>query len=92
MAHKKVRLRTVFADNIASKFKGLPTSIEDIETEWCLFGTAVIMSATTVIVADVSLLQRRRVAKKELLGGTRKLKKIVVRKKWPIRPGLKINL
>ena len=30
-------VRTAFADNIASKFKELPTSTEDIETEWCLF-------------------------------------------------------
>ena len=39
-------VRTAFADNIASKFKELPTSTEDIETEWCLFRTAVITSAT----------------------------------------------
>ena len=44
MADKEVR--TAFADNIASKFKELPTSTEDIETEWCLFRTAVITSAT----------------------------------------------
>ena len=35
LADKEVR--TAFADNIASKFKELPTSTEDIETEWCLF-------------------------------------------------------
>ena len=44
LADKQVR--TAFADNIASKFKELPTSTEDIETEWCLFQTAVIRSAT----------------------------------------------
>ena len=44
LADKEVR--TAFADNIASKFKELPTSTEDIETEWCLFRTAVIASAT----------------------------------------------
>ena len=44
MADKEVR--TAFADNIASKFKELLTSTEDIETEWCLFQTAVITSAT----------------------------------------------
>ena len=38
--------RTAFADNIASKFKDFPTSTEDIETEWCLFRTAIITSAT----------------------------------------------
>ena len=31
---------------MASKFKEFPTSTDDIETEWCLFGTAVITSAT----------------------------------------------
>ena len=44
MADKEVQ--TVFADNIASKFKELPTSTEDIETESWLFQTAVITSAT----------------------------------------------
>ena len=44
LADKK--LRTAFADNIACKFKELPTSTEDIETEWCLFRTAVVTSAT----------------------------------------------
>ena len=39
-------VRTAFADNIASKFKELPTFTKDIETEWCLFRTAVITSAT----------------------------------------------
>ena len=39
-------VRTAFADNIASKFKELPISTEDIETEWCLFRLAVITSAT----------------------------------------------
>ena len=29
--------------------------------------------------------------RKELLGGTKKLKKLFVRKKWPIRPGLQIS-
>ena len=44
LADKEVR--TAFADNIASKFKKLPTPTEDIETERCLFRTAVITSAT----------------------------------------------
>ena len=39
-------VRTAFADNIVSKFKELSASTEDIETEWCLFRTAVITSAT----------------------------------------------
>ena len=43
LADKEVR--TAFADNIASKFKELPASTEDIETEWCLFRT-VTTSAT----------------------------------------------
>ena len=44
MADKETR--TAFADNIASKFKELPTSTEDIETEWCLLRTAVIAFTT----------------------------------------------
>ena len=36
---------TAFADNIACKLKELPTAAEDIETDWCLFQTAVITSA-----------------------------------------------
>ena len=42
-------------------------------------------------VADASGLEGRRVARKELLGGTKELKKLFVRKKWPVRPGLHIS-
>ena len=42
-------------------------------------------------VVDVSVLEGRRLARKELFGGTKKLKKLFVRKKWPIRPGLQIS-
>ena len=38
-------------------------------------------------VADVSVLEGRRVARKELLGGTKKLKRLFEQKKWPLRPG-----
>ena len=87
MADKE--LQTAFADYIASKFKKLPASTEDIETEWCLFRTAVITSATNCC-------GRKRVggtksSKKKLFGGTKKLMKLFVRKKWPIRPGLQIS-
>ena len=44
LADKEVR--TAFAHNVATKFKELSTSTEDIETEWCLFRIAVITSAT----------------------------------------------
>ena len=40
---------------------------------------------------DVSVLERRSEARKEILGGTRKLKKLFVQKKWPIRPALQIR-
>ena len=40
---------------------------------------------------DVSVLEGRRVERKELLGGTKRLKKLFVRKKWLIRPGLQIS-
>ena len=90
LADKEVR--TAFADNIASKFKELPASTEDIETEWCLFRTAaVILLRPLLTVADVSVLEGRRVARKELFGGTKKLKKLFVQKKWPIGPGLQIS-
>ena len=43
-------------------------------------------------VADVSGLVGPRVARKELFfGGTKKLKKLFLRKKWPIRPGLHVS-
>ena len=89
LADKEVR--TAFADNMASKFKELPPSTEDIETEWCLFRTAVITSATGINCCGRKRVGGRRVARKELLGGTNKLKKLFVRKKWPIRPGLPIS-
>ena len=37
------------------------------------------------------MLEGGNVAKKKLLGGTKKLKKLFVQKKWPIRPGLQIS-
>ena len=39
-------VQSAFADNIASKFKELPAFTEDSETDWCLFRTAVNISAT----------------------------------------------
>ena len=44
LADKEVRI--AFADNIAFMFKELPASTADIETQWCLFRTAVIAFAT----------------------------------------------
>ena len=87
LADKEVR--TAFADNIASKFEELPASTEDIETEWCLFEQQSLRPLLTI--ADVSVLEGRRVARKELLGGNKKLKKLFVQKKWPTRPGLQIS-
>ena len=40
---------------------------------------------------DVSILEGRRVASKNLLGRTKKLKKLFVRKKWPTRLGSQIS-
>ena len=77
LADKEVR--TAFADNIASKFKELPTFTEDIETEWCLFREQQSLRPLLAVV-DVSVLEGRRVARKELLGGTKKLKKLFVQK------------
>ena len=38
-------------------------------------------------VENVSMLEGRRVARNELLGRSKKLNKLFVRKKWPIRHG-----
>ena len=37
------------------------------------------------------MLEGRRLARKKLTGGTKKLKKLFVRKKWPTKPGLQIS-
>ena len=79
-----------FVNNFTSKFKELATSTEDIENEWCLFRTAVITSATNCC-GRKRVGETKGVAKKELLGRTRKLKKLFERKKWPVRPGLLIS-
>ena len=50
--------------------------------------TTSMSSRLLLTVVDVSVLEGRRVAKKELLGGTKKLK-LIVRKKWPLRPGFR---
>ena len=87
LADKEVRI--AFANNIASLFKELPAFTKDIETEWNLFRTAVITSAT-------SCCGRKRV------GGTKnsekrtpwynlEVKKLFVRKKLPTRLGLQIS-
>ena len=89
MADKEVQ--TAFVNYIASKFKELPASTEYIETERCLFRTVVITSAANCCGRKLSVLEGRRVVRKELLGGTKKLKKLFVRKKWPIRPGMQIS-
>ena len=88
LADKEVQ--TALADNIASKFKELPTSTEDIKTEWCFYFEQQSLRPLLTVV-DVSVLQEQRVATKELIGGTKKLEKLFVQKKWPIRPGLQIS-
>ena len=78
-------IQTAFADTIASKFKELPTSTENTETECCLFQTAIITFATNCC-------GRKRVgetksSEKRTSRRTKKLKKLFVRKKWPMRSG-----
>ena len=87
MADKEVR--TAFADNIASKFKELPTSTEDIETEWCLFQTAVIASATNCC-------GRKRVggtksSEKRTPWWNQEVKEAIRAKKVAYKPGLQIS-
>ena len=87
LADKEVR--TAFADNIASKFKELPPLLKTLKLSGVCFEQQSLRPLLTVV--DVSVLEGRRVARKKLLGGTKKLKKLFVRKKWPMRPGLQIS-
>ena len=87
LADKKVR--SAFADNIAFKFKELPASTEDIETEWCLFRAAVITSATDCC-------GRKRVvgtksSEKRTFWWNQEAKEAIRVKERPTRPGLRIS-
>ena len=82
LADKEVR--TAFAYNIASKFKELPTSTEDIETEWCSFRSAVITSATNCC-------GRKRVGGTKSTGSEKRTPCWNQEVKEAIRPGLQIS-
>ena len=84
LAEKEVR--SAFADNIASKFEELKASTEDIETEWCLFRTAVITSATNC--CRCKRVEGAKSSEKRTLWWNQEVKQAIHRKKWPIRPGL----
>ena len=79
-------IQTAFADNIACKFRPL---LKTLKLSGVCFEQQ--SSRPLLIVADVSVLEGRKVARKELLGGAKMLKKLFVRKKWPIRPGLQVS-
>ena len=87
LADKEVR--TALADNIASKFKELRPLLKTLKLSGVCFEHQSLRPLVTVV--DVSVLEGRRVARKELLNGIKKLKKLFARKKWPIRPGLQIS-
>ena len=76
LADKEVR--TAFADNIVSNFKELPTLLKTLKLSGVCFEQQSSRPLLTVV--DVSVLEGRRVVRKELLGGTKKLKKLFVRK------------
>ena len=80
MADKKIG--TVFADNIASTFKELLK----LKLSGACFEQQSLRTLLNAV--DVSVLEGRRRARKELRGET---KKLFERKKWPIRPGLQIS-
>ena len=68
------KLRHIFASKVASLFRELPDYTEDVETEWDIFKSAVITRAAASCCW-------KQVVRKELLGGTKKLKKLFVQKK-----------
>ena len=71
-------MRPIFASKVAFLFRELPDYTEDIKTKWDLFESAVITSAVLVVVAKVW--EVKWVVRKELLGGTKKLKKLSVQR------------
>ena len=84
-------VRTAFTDNIASTVssKNFRPLLKTLKLSGVCFEQQSLRPQLTVV--DVSVLEGRRVARKELLGGTKKLKKLFVRKKWVIKPGLQIS-
>ena len=72
--------RTEFADNISSTFKEPPTSSDDIETEWCLFRTAVITSATKCYGSK--RVGGTKSSKKRTFWGNQEVKEAIRAKKW----------
>ena len=76
-------VRKQFASSISSKFRQLPDVSEDIEKEWLLFRSAIILSA-----AESCGRKRLRVAgDSEKLGETKRLKKLFKQRKMRSRPG-----
>ena len=67
-----------FASKVASLFRELPDYTEDVETEWDLFKSAVIIP-TAAMVANLG--EVKWIVRKELLGGTKKLKKLFQQRK-----------
>ena len=68
-----------FAEKIASLFREIPDFTENVETEWDLFKSAVIAFAAAS--RGCKRVGGHWVVKKELLGGTKKLKKLFVQRK-----------
>ena len=62
------------------------TYTEDVETEWDLFKSAVITSAAAIAVV-ANVWELKWVVRKELLGGTKKLKKLFVQRKLRLELG-----
>ena len=80
---------TAFAEYITSKFKNFRPLLKTFKLSGVCFEQQSLRPLLTVV--DASVLEGRRVARKELLGGTKKLKELYVQKKCPIRPVLQIS-
>ena len=73
------------ASKLASLFKELPDYTEDINTELNLFKSAVISSAAAS--CGCKHVEVKWVLRKELLGGTKKLKKLSMQRKLRLELG-----
>ena len=77
LADKKVR--HTFASKVAFLFRELPDFTEDVGTEWNLFNQHSLHLQPLVVVAN--MWEVKRVVRKELLGETKKLKKLSAQRK-----------
>ena len=68
-ALENTEVRKQFATSTSCKFRQLPDAFEDIEREWLLFRSAIILSAAEI--CERKCLEWRAIVRKEHLGGTK---------------------